>query len=234
VSRQLPLDIRLPREPKLEGFIPGPNGEALAAVRACTEGAQEPYLYLWGGSGSGKTHLLLGACRAVQKGGGDSQYLDLGLHPGLDPAMLEGLERLDLLALDNLQAVAGNRLWEQPLFDLFNRLRENGVRLLAAGASPPAQLPLQLEDLRSRLGWGPTYRLRYLDDSARMELLQCSAAARGMQLNKAAASYILNRCPRDSHSLEHLLDRLDHRSLAEQKRPTIALIRSVLTDGEED
>ncbi len=65
MSRQLPLAIQLPREPDLDSFIPGPNAEAVAAVHSCATGT-EPYLYLWGGSGSGKTHLLLGACRAAQ------------------------------------------------------------------------------------------------------------------------------------------------------------------------
>jgi DnaA family protein len=233
VSRQLPLAIRLPREPDLDGFIPGPNTAAVAAVRACAGGGTEPYLYLWGGSGSGKTHLLLGACRAVQGRGGSSQYLDLRRHPELHVAMLQGLERLDLLCLDNVEAIAGKGEWEQALFDLFNRLREAESRLLAAGEAPAAELSLKLADLRSRLAWGPGFRLRPLDDAARMELLHRSAATRGMQLAPAAARYILNHCPRDLHFLETLLDRLDRRSLAEQKRPTIAVIRRTLDGSDE-
>lgn len=233
MTRQLPLAIRLPREPDLDGFIPGPNSEAVAAVRDCAEGGSEPYLYLWGGTGSGKTHLLLGACRTVQQGGGGSQYLDLGRHAELDVTILQGLEQLDLLSLDNVEAIAGNGEWERSLFDLFNRLREAGSRLLAAGDAPAAELPLKLDDLRSRLGWGPGFRLRPLDDAARMALLQSSAAARGMQLSPAAARYILNHYPRDPHSLEALLDLLDHRTLAEQKRPTIDVIRRALDGSEE-
>ena len=147
--------------------------------------------------------------------------------------MLQGLEQLDLLCLDNVEAIAGECVWEHALFDLFNRLREAGSRLLAAGSAPATELTLQLADLRSRLGWGPGYRLRPLDDDTRMEVLQRSAATRGMQLAPAAARYILNHCPRDLHSLERLLERLDHWSLAEQKRPTITLIRRAL-DGPEE
>lgn len=231
--RQLPLAIRLPRQPDLDSFIPGPNATAVAAVHACASGGAEPHLHLWGGSGSGKTHLLLGACRAVQRQGGTSQYLDLRHHPQLHVAMLQGLEQLELLGLDNVEAIAGNGPWEQAVFDLFNRLREAGARLLTAADAPAAELPLKLADLRSRLGWGPGFRLRPLDDTARMELLQRSATARGMELTPGAARYILNHCPRDLHSLEALLDRLDHRSLAEQKQPTIAVIRRALDDADE-
>ena len=230
---QLPLDIRLPREPDLDGFIPGPNAAALAAVYSCASGGAEPYLYLWGGSGSGKTHLLLGACRTVQRQGGNSQYLDLRRHAELHVAVLQGLEQLDLLCLDNVESITGKGEWEQALFDLFNRLREAGAQLLAAGDAPAAELPLDLADLHSRLGWGPSFRLRPLDDTARMELLHRSAAARGMELAPTAARYILNHCPRDLHSLEALLDRLDRRTLAEQKKPTIAVIRRAMDGSDE-
>jgi len=230
VSRQLPLGLRLPREPDLAAFVPGSNAAALAAVQQMSAGTGEPYLYLWGEASSGKTHLLLAACRAVEVRGGAVQYLDLGRHAELHPDLLQGLESLDLVGLDQLQAVAGDNAWEQALFDLFNRLRAAGVRLLAVGDRAAAELPLALPDLRSRLTWGPGFRLRPLDDAGRLELLQRSAAARGMRLETAAARYILHHCPRDPHSLETLLERLDRITLAEQKRLSIALIRQALAE----
>jgi len=224
MSRQIPLDLTLPRSPGLTDFLPGPNAEALAAVKA----AAEPYLYLWGGEGTGKTHLLLGACREADASGKSALYLDLDRRQELDPAMLEGLERLDLVCLDDVQSIGGDEDWERALFDLFNRLREADRRLIAAGSVPAAELPLELPDLRSRLTWGPGFRLRSPDDETRLELLQSAAGARGMQLSEAAARYILNHCPRDLHSLEKLLDRLDAVTLAEKRKPSIALIQKAL------
>jgi DnaA family protein len=229
MTQQLPLEIRLPRELDLNGFVPGDNAEVLAAVQALTGSGGEPYLYLWGEPGSGKTHLLLGACRVLERQGRASQYLDLGLHQALHPELLPDLDRLDLVCLDRLQAIASLAPWEQALLGLFDQLRAAGARLLVAGDRAAAELPLGLADLRSRLTWGPGFRLRPLDDTGRLELLHRSASARGMRLEPAAARYVLNHCPRDTHSLEALLERLDHLTLAEQRRPTIALIRRALT-----
>jgi DnaA family protein len=233
MSRQLPLGIRLAREPSLENFVTGPNATALAAVRACAGGEADPYVYVWGATGSGKTYLLLAACRAAQQRDAVSQYLDLDRAGELAPDLLQDLEQLDLVCLDNVQTIAGKADWEQALFGLFNRLRDTGRRLLATADVPAAQLPLRLVDLRSRLTWGPGFRLRPLDDTARLELLQRSAAARGMQLAPAAARYMLYHCPRDLHSLEALLDRIDQISLAEKKRPTIPLIQLALRPSED-
>jgi DnaA family protein len=227
VTRQLTLEVNLPKDPALNGFVAGPNAEALAAVQGCADGSGESYLYLWGPSGSGKTHLLLGASRDLEGRGQTALYLDLGTE-GLEPAMLQGLESLELVCLDNIQLVAGDRDWERALFDLFNRLRENGCRLLAAAHVPVAELGLRLPDLRSRLNWGPAFRLRPLGDESRMQLLQRAAYARGMRLETKAAEYILQHCPRDLHSLERVLDRIEAATLAEKRAPNLAFLRRVL------
>jgi DnaA family protein len=230
-GEQLPLDLRLIREPLLEAFVPGPNAEALAAVKAAVADQGESYLYLWGEPGCGRTHLLLGACRAREQQGGRALYLDLSQAADLEPHLVQDLEQLDLVALDELQRIAAQRPWLEALFDLFNRLQLSGTRLLAAADRPAAQLPLALPDLRSRLASGPGYRLRPLDDAGRLELLAGSAQARGMRLPPEVARYILYRCPRDPRSLEQLMDRLDEASLAAQRAPSIPLVRALLEPG---
>jgi DnaA family protein len=224
------LGIQLPREPRLGQYVPGPNAEALGAVGACAEGRGEPYVYLWGAGATGKTHLLLGACAHAQARGRQGFYLDLERRLELSVEMLVGLERLDLVCLDDVHRVAGDPDWEVALFDLFNRLRDTDVRLLVAGNTAASELPLQLPDLRSRLGWGPGFRLRPLDDDARLEWLHGAAAARGIPLRNEAARYILTRCKRDLRTLDALLDRLDRISLAEQRRPSIGLIQRAMED----
>jgi DnaA family protein len=231
---QLPLGIRLPREPNLDGFVAGPNGAALAAVRAQAEGAGEPYLYLWSEPGGGRSHLLLGACGLAQTRGAAQQYLDLREFGQWRPEALQGLETLALVALDNVAAVAGHADWERALFALFNQLRNTAGRLLVSGDCPAPELPFRLPDLRSRLAWGAGFRLWPLDDEGRAELLHRSAAARGMTLDAGQTRYILSHCPRDPRALEALLERLDRLTLAAQRRPTPALIRAALAALETD
>lgn len=225
---QLPLAIELIRESTLASYRPGPNAEAVAAVRALAEGSGESYLYLFGPAATGKTHLLQGSCRAADARGRTAQYLPLA-HPGLTPAILEGLdETCDLIAIDDLQAIVGRTDWELALFALFNRARGGGRALLIAATLAPDALGIGLRDLVSRLHWGPRYRLLPLSDVECETLLIETAAGLGMRLDAATARYIMNNHARDPASLVALIERIDRASLREQRPPSIHLVRQVI------
>jgi DnaA family protein len=225
--QQIPLSVELRPEAEFAEYLPGPNAEALAVTAGWATGTDEPFLYLFGPSGTGKTHLLQAACRAASVKGMQAVYVPLA-HPGLDASALDDLERAAMVALDDVQAIAGNALWERALFNLYNRLREAGHRLLVSGDAPSAELPLDLPDLRSRLGWGPAYRLRPLDEADCGQLLRDSATRRGLALSSDALDYILRRCPREPRHLLALLAKLDRASLRHKRRPTLALVRDVV------
>lgn len=222
-SPQLPLRIGLRDSATFANFHPGENASACHAL----EQRQEPFIYLWGAGGSGKTHLLQAACHAMSEAGQAAIYLPLS-EPGLMPVMLEGMEQMALVCLDDIDAVAGDPTWEQALFHLYNRLRDNGHHLVAAGSAPPAALGLCLPDLVSRLGWGPVFKLQHLSDEAKGEALRRRAANRGMALSPEVTSYLLQRAPRDMHALFALLERLDEVSLAAQRKLTIPFVREFL------
>lgn len=221
---QMPLGLHLRDDATFANFLAGANGAAVAALQH----DQERMVYLWGAPGSGKSHLLQAACHTCTTAGGGPVYLPLGEHESLAPAVLEGLERAPLIAIDDLHAVAGRSAWEHGLFHLCNRVRDAGGRLLVASAAPPAGLGLELADLLSRLTWGPVFHLQPLDDQQKVAALQERAARRGLELGPEVAGYLLKRCPRDLHSLFQLLERLDHASLAAQRRLTIPFVRELL------
>lgn len=227
--RQLSLPIERTREPTLEEYLPGPNGEAVSAVAASAAGAGEPFLHLFGLPGTGKTHLLQAACRAAGESGRQALYVPLE-RPGLTPALLEDLERLDLVAVDDVDRIAGDLVWEHALFDLFNRLRERGRFLLTVAASAPDDLPFGLPDLVSRLQWGPRYRLLTLTEPECEQLLTETARRRGLALPPEVVRYVMTYHARDPGSLVELVARLDSASLREQRRPTIPMVRRV-TEG---
>jgi DnaA family protein len=224
---QLSLAVDLKPESDFAEYLPGPNAEAVAALSAWAACRGEPFLYLFGAPGTGKTHLLHAACRSATANRLAAVYLPLS-HAGLDPSALDNLQHCALVALDDINAVAGDLGWERALFSLYNRLREAGCRLLVSADAPSAQLPLQLPDLRSRLGWCPGYQLRRLDDTDCERLLRDAAARRGLRLDATAITYILRRCPRDASRLLALLDRLDQVSLEQKRRPSVRLIGELL------
>ena len=225
--QQLHLPIELRREPSLARFLPGPNGEALAAVERAATGRGEPFLYLFGPVAVGKSHLLQGACLAAARQGRQVSYCPLGL-PGLEPGILEGAEQMDLVAVDDLERIAGHRDWESTLFGIYNRLREQGRTLIVAARVPPDGLRLDLPDLSSRLQWGPRYRLQTLDDAGCEAVLREAADCRGLILGPEVVRYIMTRNPRDPASLLDLVARLDAASLREQRQPTIPMVRRAI------
>jgi DnaA family protein len=145
--------------------------------------------------------------------------------------MLEGLETLDLIAVDDVQAIAHERPWEEAVFGLFNRCRDLGTRMLFSATCGPAALPLQLPDLRSRLAWGLTLALRPLDEPGRLELLQSLAARRALRLPEDVARYLLERTARHPSNLVETIARLDQASMAQKRRLTIPFVRDSLQLG---
>lgn len=223
-EQQLALRIGLRDSATFANFYAGDN----AAVLHVLQQADEPFIYLWGTQGSGRSHLLQAACHAETGRGGAPAYLPLGELAPAGVGLLEGLEQMSLICLDDVQAIAGDAAWEEGLFHLYNRIREAGGRLLAAADASPLTLGINLADLRSRLGWGPVFQLQGLDDAGKLAALQLRARARGMALSDEVGSYLLRHSPRDMRALFDLLERLDRASLTAQRRLTIPFIREFL------
>jgi DnaA family protein len=221
---QIPLRIGLRDSATFANFHPGPN----AAVVHALQSASEPFIYLGGVLGSGRSHLLQAACHTVSEEGGLAAYLPLRECIAMSPQMLEGMEQMSLLALDDGELLAGNSEWEQALFHLYNRMRDSGHRMIVAGNAAPVALGITLPDLLSRLGWGPVFQLQPLGDREKAETLCMRAKQRGMELSGEVADYLLNHASRDMHDLFELLDRLDEGSLAAQRKLTILFVRNFI------
>jgi DnaA family protein len=228
MSGQLALGLTLRDSARFENFLAGPNPELLGQLRAVARGEGEHFVMCWGAGGVGKTHLLQACCQSATAAGRDAAYLSLGDADALQPAVLEHWERFALVCIDDVDAIGSDRAWEEALFHLYNRIREQQGSLVVSAAAAPAELPLGLPDLVSRLSWGLVYQVRPLDDDQRRAALQLRARQRGCDLPDETASYLLRRLPRDLPALFDLLDQLDQASLVEQRRLTVPFVRSVL------
>ncbi len=219
--RQLPLGVRLRADALFDSYAPGPNGEALAALR----GEGRAPLWLWGAQGTGKTHLLQAACAAR---GAGAAYFPLDRAAALPPDALQGFEGSALVCLDDADQVAGDPDWERALFRLFNEAAEHGTRLVFAARAAPRAVDWRLPDLASRATACVVYQVRELDDADRAAALKLHAARRGLDLPAETADYLLRRLPRDLKSLIAVLDALDEASLSAQRRLTVPFIREIL------
>ncbi len=224
---QIPLPLRLPKGPGLDAYVPGGNLEVVDVLRDWLRGRGQRQLFLHGESGTGKTHLLHAACQAAAKQSRRVLCVPLG-HPGLAPPVLDDLELLDGVAIDDIQAIAGDADWERALFGLYNRLADAGRPLLCAARLPPGALGLGLPDLASRLSAGAAYALQPLDDVGRGELLRRLLDARGLKIEQRVLDYILSHCPRAPGALVDLIDALDQASWIKKRAVTIKLVGEVL------
>jgi len=244
--KQLPLGVRLRSDAVFGSFAPGFNAELIAAL-------QDPAgssLWLWGASGTGKTHLLQAVCAAASPQAAESSgarssgarspgarspvagppaaYFPLDRALGLPPEALLGFETCRVLCLDDVDAVAGDPEWERALFRLFNEGTELRTRLIFASATAPRQAGWTLEDWRSRAAACVVYQVRDLDEAGRVDALTRRAAQRGLDLPQETSEYLLRRLPRDLPTLFAILDRLDEASLVAQRRLTVPFIRDAL------
>lgn len=231
--RQLTLPFALRPDKTFDTFVEGSGELVRQTLERAARGGGEQFVFLWGGPGTGKTHLLEAGCRAAAQSGAGSVLIPLDHGAHLCPDVLNGLDRLGLVCLDGLQAVAGNAGWEQASFNLYNRCRETGTRLWISGTRGPGGLGLALGDLQSRLCGALVLRLHGPGDEDRERYLRQTGRARGMDLGADEIRYLLSRCRRDIGSLKDALDRLDRASLATHRRVTVALIREVLSGATE-
>ncbi len=241
VPDQLPLSIGLRDDATFGNFLTQHNLQVKQAVEALVgcgadgsrplpkaTGLEDLYLYLWGPAGCGCSHLLQAACHALDEQGALAIYLPLDELIDFGPAVLDGMETMELVCIDHLQAIAGDDDWERALFHLFNRIRDSGNKLLIAADQPPIQLPIQLADLSSRLRWGLVFQLQTLDDAGKAAALRLRAKGRGIELSEEVSQYIIHRSPRAMGSLFSILERLDRASLTAKRKVTIPFVKETL------
>ena len=224
---QLPLALRYPPDQRLDTFVDAPAG-ALEALDAAATGTTGDWLFVSGAPGAGKTHLLLGTCARALEAGRRPAYLPLGAAAGRVADAVQSLDGMDVVAIDDVDAIAGHREDEVALFDFHNRARAAGTRVVYAATARPDALGLALPDLRSRLGQCIGIALAPLGDEGRREVLRQRAQRRGLAVDEAALDWLMRRVGRDLGSLTQLFDRLDRAALAAQRRLTVPFLRDVL------
>jgi DnaA family protein len=220
--KQLALDLAAAPAPTLENFVAGRNGElAQSLLRIGAGTARERFVYLWGAEGCGRSHLLKATVAAMRDNGASAAYVACA--PGT--RLPEGLERVACVALDDVEGLDPGE--QVAAFHLYNVLRERQGALLAAGASPPVQLPLR-EDLLTRLSWGLVYQVHALTDEEKARALADQAASRGFRLAPEVCDFLMTRGRRDMPSLLAMLDAIDRYSLETRRPITVPLVRSLI------
>lgn len=220
--KQLALNIAPSPPPTLANFVPGRNAELLQTLSNILLGVeQEHFVYLWGGVGCGRSHLLQGMTRACRCNKMSTAYFACDANT----SFITGSEA-DCVTVDDVDLLNANA--QIGLFNLYNRIRDEGCALLlVSGPAAPAQLKLR-EDLVTRLGWGLVYQVHELTDEEKIKAIKSHATSRGLDLPQEVCDYLLRHGRRDLPSLMTTLDALDSYSLANRRKVTVPLVRELL------
>ncbi|MGA0800280.1 MAG: DnaA regulatory inactivator Hda [Steroidobacteraceae bacterium] len=226
--QQLPLGVSIPDRATFASFHSGPNQMAVERLRSLTFG-DRGVIWLWGADGSGRSHLLQAACASA--GTRRAAYLPLRELGEAATSFLGDVRLLDLLCIDDIGCLIGQRDFELALFSAYRSLEERGGGLIVAADQAPIGLSWVLADIRSRFGAAEIFQLKPLDEEGEREALRLRAASRGLDLPEETARYLLRRFPRDMTTLGRLLDEIDLASLSAQRRLTVPFVKSILGES---
>ena len=225
---QIPFEFGNFQKIDFASFIEGENQDLLDFLITVTKKKKNDCLYIWGSQGTGKTHLLQAACKQADDMNSQVTYIPLKQHEEFDSEIFNGLGKLDLICVDDLEFISGNLEWQQRLTLLYNEIRDNNNSIIISSTSSPKNIKIELDDLKSRLVWGQVHKIKPPNDELKIEILKRKASERSFELSESVAEFLIHRTDRDLNSLIKILDVIDHSSLAAKRKVTIPFVKKLI------
>lgn len=227
-----------------ENFIVGSNNKfahaAAQAVAANPSGAYNP-LFIWGGSGLGKTHLL-GAIRfEIHKNfpAYNIVYVDgekftneiiSAIHDNTTSEFHNKYRAADVLLVDDIQFIGGKESTQEEFFHTFNTLYSSGKQIVLVSDRPPKEIKSLEERLRTRFEMGLTADIQPPDFETRVAIIRRKADMLGMDLPDDVAEYIANRLKNNIRQLEGAVKKLNAYRKIEGIQPVIGVAQNAIKD----
>lgn len=222
---ELRVDPKTNLNPKytFDTFIVGSSNElACAAINAVVESVGKKYnpLFIYGGVGLGKTHLLQAAGNMVQekyKGKVNVLYVTSekfvndvvwALRNKRAEDMKKKYRGVDMLIIDDIQFIGGKPATELEFFYTFNALYENNKQIIISSDRPPAAIPTLEERLRSRFEGGMIADVAYPDYEMRLAILRTKAQSHNADIDEKTLEYIATKVQRNIREVEGVLNKV--------------------------
>ena len=244
----VPLEIVTPASGGLnprytfDAFIVGPSNQfAHAACRAVAEAPSRSYnpLFIYGGVGLGKTHLMHAVGQYVLQHNpavkltyiSSERFMNEMINALRYDRILDFRERyrsVDVLLVDDIQFVSGKEGTQTEFFHTFNALYDAQKQLVLSSDHPPHEIPALEERLRSRFEWGLIADIQFPDIETRVAILKRKAEAEGVPLPDGVAMYMAGRIKSNVRELEGSLIRLVAYASLTGREITLELTQEVL------
>jgi chromosomal replication initiator protein len=210
-----------PRYTFEEFIVGGSNRFAHAAARAVAERPAQTYnpLFIYGGVGLGKTHLLHAVGHATVHDYPDfrvayttSEHFMNEMIKAIRESRSEEFRthyrQVDVLLIDDIQFIAGKESTQEEFFHTFNALHDNGKQIVISCDSPPKALNPLEERLRSRFEWGLIADIQPPDLETRIAILRSKAERQDLPVPTDVIQYLARRVPSNIRELEGSLNRI--------------------------
>lgn len=206
----------------LSSFVVGPSNElAVAAARAITEkiGKYNP-LFVYGGVGLGKTHLIEAVGneivvkyqKKIRPKYVPSEQFTRDIVWGIRNDRIESMKKkyrdVDVLIIDDIQFIGGKEKTEEEFFHTFNALYENNKQIIISSDRPPQAIPILEERLRSRFEGGFVADVAYPEYEMRIAIIHSKLQEARRQLNENVVDLIAKRVKRNIRELEGVLKKI--------------------------
>lgn len=224
-SQQIPLDFKNTKVKTFKDFIIGKNNALLDSLDSFSQSTESLY-YLWGETGTGKSHVLQAFINNVsidKKTAVIFNSVDL-----IERKNVLLIEMFDYVCIDSIEEIAGNALLEEALFFWINETKQAKKKIILAGQISNKSRNWQLPDLRSRLQSGRTHEIKSLERNDVLLVFKKLAHEKGILLDERVIGFLENNCPMNLSFLNKLLAQLDETTLVERKQVTIPLLKKIL------
>jgi chromosomal replication initiator protein len=202
-------------------FIVGSSNDL--AYTACQAVAANPGtkynpLFLYGGVGLGKTHLMQAVGNEIAASQPEANILYISSETFVKE-FLESIRfkkkgfsdkyrNVDVLIVDDMQFIAGKEKTQEEFFHTFNALHQTNKQIIISSDKPPKSIPTLTERLRSRFEWGMAIDIQMPDFETRCAILETKASLSGVELGRDTVEYLANNIKTNIRELEGALNQL--------------------------
>ena len=227
-----------------DNFIVGSSNKfahaAAQAVAANPSGAYNP-LFIYGGSGLGKTHLLNAIMLEIRKNHPDYNivYVDgerftneiiTAIHDNTTAQFHNKYRAADIFLVDDIQFIGGKESTQEEFFHTFNTLYNAGKQIVLVSDRPPKEIKSLEERLRTRFEWGLTADIQPPDFETRVAIIRRKANLLNMEMPDDVAEYIANRLKNNIRQLEGAVKKMNAYRLLEGIQPVIGAAQNAIKD----
>lgn len=241
-ARAMNLAKSLNRKYTFDTFVIGPSNEiAHAACMAVAEKPGEAYnpLFINGGVGLGKTHLLQSIGNAILQRNPNTRVLYVASEKFINEFVQSIRERttqkfkhqyrnIDVLMIDDIQFMAGKAKTQEELFHTFNALHSQNKQVILSSDRSPRAIPTLEERLRSRLAGGMIADIKQPDYETRLAIITSKVAQRRDLFDDDALAYIAKNIQKNVRELEGALNRVIAHCDLSKKRATLEYTKKIL------